>query len=253
MQEEGGWRGTARPCVCKKRAREVEGDIVRNRRRNCDFTPRQVRPETRNSIDCRTRGSARPPAACPTRSARPPCDWRARPLCGSRGGAALRTGLRASRTRACTRRAPPPPAACPVLPTPRCQQALLSCVGCCARRARARCATSGLLRQARGLRQGARCRDEVCDKGGNSGLQPRLSRTLSRGIRRNLFYLFRSLLIVGDARDFLRSVGMITSPSTRQGDTRCTTVPDLVRAIFAFADSSIDRGERVVEAIICPC
>ena len=31
MQEEGGWRGTARPCVCKKRARELEGDIVRNR------------------------------------------------------------------------------------------------------------------------------------------------------------------------------------------------------------------------------
>ena len=28
--------------------------------------------------------------------------------------------------------------------------------------------------------------------------------------------------------------------------------PDLVRAIFAFDDSSIDHGERVVEAIICP-
>ena len=50
------------------------------------------------------------------------------------------------------------------------------------------------------------------------------------------------------------TLGMINKPIDSTGRHPLhESVPDLVRAIFAFADFSIDRGERVVEAIIFPC
>ena len=53
----------------------------------------------------------------------------------------------------------------------------------------------------------------------------------------------------------LSTLGMINQPTSRL-DTGSHPLhdcaPDLVRAIFALDDFSIDHGERVVEAIICP-